>query len=154
MSSSASCTACRFFQVCADEQNRMFTSKSNIFPKRFSTAHSKLTISILDNISVDDEKIATRKASQKCLEFLCEELPEMIGGSADLTGSNNTMSRSNTEFLPSNPEGTHIYYGVREFGMTGITNGMILHGGIKPYSGTFLVFMDYGRNAVRMSSLM
>ena len=108
----------------------------------------------LDNISVDDEKIATRKASQKCLEFLCEELPEMIGGSADLTGSNNTMSRSNTEFLPSNPEGTHIYYGVREFGMTGITNGMLLHGGIKPYSGTFLVFMDYARNAVRLAALM
>ena len=108
----------------------------------------------LDNISVDDEEIATRKASQKCLEFLCEELPEMIGGSADLTGSNNTMSRSNTEFLPSNPEGTHIYYGVREFGMTGITNGMLLHGGIKPYSGTFLVFMDYARNAVRLAALM
>ena len=78
----------------------------------------------------------------------------MIGGSADLTGSNNTMSRSNTEFLPSNPEGTHIYYGVREFGMTGITNGMLLHGGIKPYSGTFLVFMDYARNAVRLAALM
>ena len=108
----------------------------------------------LDNISVSDEKIATRKASQKCLEFLCEELPEMIGGSADLTGSNNTMSRSNTEFLPSKPEGTHIYYGVREFGMTGITNGMLLHGGIKPYSGTFLVFMDYARNAVRLAALM
>mgnify|MGYP005621054653 CR=1 FL=1 len=88
---------------------------------------------LLNNISVNDEKIATRKASQKCLQFLCEELPEMIGGSADLTGSNNTMTQSNTELLPGKPEGTHIYYGVREFGMTGITNGMLLHGGIKPY---------------------
>ena len=71
-----------------------------------------------------------------------------------LTGSNNTLSSSNTELLPTSPKGTHIYYGVREFGMTGITNGMILHGGIKPYSGTFLVFMDYARNAVRLSALM
>ena len=146
------------WQIIVDEYSAKYPDLYKDFKRQVAgqlpNDYDRKFTEFLDNISVDDEKIATRKASQKCLEFLCEELPEMIGGSADLTGSNNTMSRSNTEFLPSKPEGTHIYYGVREFGMTGITNGMLLHGGIKPYSGTFLVFMDYARNAVRLAALM
>ena len=121
-----------------------------ILPKEFS---NKFEVFLKSCIKKTDN-VATRKASEICLEFFCDQLPEMIGGSADLTGSNNTFTSSNTELLNNSPEGSHIYYGVREFGMTGITNGMLLHGGIRPYSGTFLVFMDYARNAVRLSALM
>ena len=71
-----------------------------------------------------------------------------------MTGSNNTFSSASSELLPENPQGNHIFYGVREFGMTAIMNGMLLHGGMKPYGGTFLVFMDYARNAVRLAALM
>ena len=103
---------------------------------------------------LQEDPVATRKASQICLDYFCADLPELIGGSADLTGSNNTFSKHNTELTPDNPEGSHIYYGVREFGMVTIMNGMSLHGGIRPYGGTFLVFMDYARNAVRLSAMM
>ena len=87
------------------------------------------------------------------LEFLQANLPELIGGSADLSGSNNTNTK-NSKDINSNDDGNYIYYGVREFGMNAVMNGIALHGGLIPYSGTFLVFMDYGRNAVRMASLM
>ena len=99
------------------------------------------------------DSIATRKCSQIVLEFLKEQLPELVGGSADLSGSNNTITKLSTA-INSDPSGNYIYYGVREFGMNAIMNGMSLHGGIIPFGGTFLVFMDYGRNAVRMSALM
>ena len=89
-----------------------------------------------------------------CLDFFVKELPELVGGSADLTPSNNTFSKSSTTFSNENPSGNHINYGVREFGMSAIMNGMVLHGGIKPYGATFLVFTDYARNAVRLSALM
>jgi len=104
--------------------------------------------------SVEQPAIATRKASELCLNFFCEHLPELVGGSADLKGSNNTFSKHSTDLLPGDASGNHIFYGVREFGMTAMMNGMLLHGGIKPYGGTFLVFMDYARNAVRLSALM
>ncbi|GIR06229.1 MAG: transketolase 2 [Gammaproteobacteria bacterium] len=133
-----------------EDHSELLRTSSNNLPDNFEDKFNEF----LSNCVEESSKLATRKASQNCLEFFCAQLPEMIGGSADLTGSNNTLSSSNTELLPESPEGTHIYYGVREFGMTGITNGMILHGGIKPYSGTFLVFMDYARNAVRLSALM
>ena len=105
-------------------------------------------------VAADQKEMATRKASEVCLDFFCNQLPELIGGSADLTGSNNTFSSASSELLPDNPQGNHIFYGVREFGMTTMMNGMLLHGGIKPYGGTFLVFMDYARNAVRLAALM
>ena len=133
-----------------EDHSELLRTSSNNLPDNFEDKFNEF----LSNCVEESSKLATRKASQNCLEFFCAQLPEMIGGSADLTGSNNTLSSSNTELLPTSPKGTHIYYGVREFGMTGITNGMILHGGIKPYSGTFLVFMDYARNAVRLSALM
>ena len=98
--------------------------------------------------------MATRKASKVCLDFFVKEMPELIGGSADLTPSNNTFSASSSTFSNDNPSGNHINYGVREFGMSAIMNGMVLHGGIKPYGATFLVFTDYARNAVRLTAVM
>ena len=108
----------------------------------------------LDKCNVENSSMATRKASQVCLDFFVKEMPELVGGSADLTPSNNTFSKSSTTFSNANPTGNHINYGVREFGMSAIMNGMVLHGGIKPYGATFLVFTDYARNAVRLSALM
>ena len=108
----------------------------------------------LDDCNLNNPSMATRKASKSCLDFFVKEMPELIGGSADLTPSNNTYSASSSTFSNKNPSGNHINYGVREFGMSAIMNGMVLHGGIKPYGATFLVFTDYARNAVRLSALM
>ena len=107
----------------------------------------------IKELAQNESALATRKSSQIVLEFLQENLPELIGGSADLSGSNNTISKSSVA-LNENEDGNYIYYGVREFGMNAVMNGMSLHGGVIPYAGTFLVFMDYGRNAVRMAALM
>jgi transketolase len=100
-----------------------------------------------------DKEVATRKAAQNALEFFGPALPEMIGGSADLTGSNLTNHKQSVT-VTAEGVGNHISYGVREFGMCAIANGMALHGGVIPYVGTFLVFSDYARNAVRMAALM
>ncbi len=108
----------------------------------------------LSECDANNAPMATRKCSKACLDFFVKELPELIGGSADLTPSNNTFSSSSSTFSNKNPSGNHINYGVREFGMSAIMNGMVLHGGIKPYGATFLVFTDYARNAVRLSALM
>jgi transketolase len=99
------------------------------------------------------ETIATRKASQNALEAFAPFLPELVGGSADLTVSNLTMV-SGSKALGREGGGNYIYYGVREFGMCAIMNGLALHGGLIPYGGTFLVFSDYARNALRMAALM
>ena len=93
------------------------------------------------------QALATRKSSQLCLDALAPALPELFGGSADLTGSNNTRWRDADD-------SRYLSFGVREFGMTAICNGMLLHGGLRPFSGTFLVFMEYARNAVRLAALM
>ena len=123
--------------------------------KQLPDNFEKLFENFLQELAAGDQKdLATRKASEICLDFFCKQLPELVGGSADLTGSNNTYSSVSSEMLPDNPQGNHIFYGVREFGMTAMMNGMLLHGGIKPYGGTFLVFMDYARNAVRLAALM
>ena len=118
-------------------------------PDNFNSDFDKF----IDGLSSNTDSLATRKSSQIVLEFLQANLPELIGGSADLSGSNNTNTKNSTD-INSNDDGNYIYYGVREFGMNAVMNGMALHGGLIPYSGTFLVFMDYGRNAVRMASLM
>lgn len=97
---------------------------------------------------------ATRKSSQEALEVLTPVVPEMVGGSADLTGSNNTRSKVQAVLDRSNYGGRYIHYGVREHGMAAAMNGMALHGGIMPYSGTFLVFTDYCRPSIRLSALM
>ncbi len=98
--------------------------------------------------------VATRKASQIALDAYGPLLPELIGGSADLTGSNLTMWKGSIVVGRDAPVGNYVHYGVREFGMSAITNGLALHGGFIPYAGTFLVFSDYARNAVRMAALM
>lgn len=98
--------------------------------------------------------VATRKASQQCLEYYAKILPELLGGSADLTGSNNTDWSGTQAITHDNFNGNYLNYGVREFGMSAIMNGLALHGGFIPYGGTFLVFSDYARNAVRLSALM
>jgi len=100
------------------------------------------------------ETLATRKASQNCLDALGPLLPELVGGSADLAGSNNTLWKGARPVTAADARGNYVHYGVREFGMTAIMNGMMLHGGCRPYGGTFLVFMEYARNATRMAALM
>jgi len=97
---------------------------------------------------------ATRVSSQNTLNALGPHLPELLGGSADLTGSNNTLRKDSRGITPADASGNYLYYGVREFGMSAIMNGQALHGGVIPYSGTFLTFSDYARNAVRMAALM
>jgi transketolase len=97
---------------------------------------------------------ATRQSSQVVLNAIGPSLGELIGGSADLTGSNNTFRKDSKAVTAADAHGNYINYGVREFGMTAIMNGMVLHGGFRPYAGTFLVFSDYARNAVRMAALM
>jgi len=99
------------------------------------------------------ESVASRKASQNVLEAIGPKLPGLLGGSADLTGSNLTMWSGSRPMTGAEP-GNYIYYGVREFGMAAIGNGLALHGGFIPYSGTFLTFSDYSRNALRMAALM
>jgi len=99
-------------------------------------------------------KCATRKASEMVLEVLSESIENLIGGSADLTGSNNTKTKLMESFNSLNYKGNYIYYGVREHAMAGIMNGIALHGGLRPYGGTFLVFTDYCRPSIRLSALM
>jgi len=108
----------------------------------------------LDRLFKDGVKpVATRKASEMALEAINATMPATIGGSADLTGSNNTKTRALEPLTPDNYAGRYIYYGIREFGMSAAMNGMALHGGVIPYGGTFLVFTDYARPAIRLSAL-
>ncbi len=104
-------------------------------------------------VNAKAETIATRKASQNAIQAFAPLLPEILGGSADLAGSNLTLWKG-AQGVESNPAGNYVHYGVREFGMTAIANGVALHGGFIPYVATFLMFMEYARNAVRMSALM
>jgi transketolase len=97
---------------------------------------------------------ATRVSSQAALNSIGARLPELLGGSADLTGSNNTLQKISKGIEPNDASGNYVYYGVREFGMTAAMNGIALHGGLIPYGGTFLTFSDYARNGVRMAALM
>jgi len=122
---------------------------------------NKLPENLDKNIMSLKEKIfslkpvqASRKSSAFVLENIIENLPELIGGSADLSGSNNTKTKFSTIIKPSNFKGNYIHYGVREHGMAGIMNGMALHGGIIPYGGTFLIFSDYCKPSIRLSALM
>jgi transketolase len=104
-------------------------------------------------LAVEMPKLATRKSSENALGVLTADVPAMIGGSADLTGSNNTKTPSTLPLTAENYAGRYVYYGIREFGMAAAMNGMALHGGVIPYGGTFLVFTDYCRGAIRLSAL-
>ena len=120
------------------------------WPAGFDAAIAKA----LQTMQDDDRAVATRKASEMALEVFGALLPELLGGSADLAGSNNTRWSGSVDVRERPAAGNYVYYGVREFGMTAIANGVALHGGFIPYTGTFLVFSDYARNAVRMSALI
>ncbi len=109
---------------------------------------------VIHQVASEAKDIATRKASQQALNLIGPELPELLGGSADLTGSNLTNWKGSVSITRTVADGNYIHYGVREFGMAAIMNGIALHGGFIPYGGTFLVFSDYARNGVRMSALM
>lgn len=119
-------------------------------PKNWSSAVEQL----IQELQNKKEALATRKASQVCLNHFAKILPELLGGSADLTGSNLTQWKDAAVFSKTNPQGQYIHYGVREFGMSAIMNGLAIYGGILPFGGTFLTFSDYARNAVRLAALM
>jgi len=107
----------------------------------------------LDQLLADPKPLATRKASEMALEVINPAVPATVGGSADLTGSNNTKTKGLEPLTADNYGGRYIYYGIREFGMAAAMNGLALHGGAIPYGGTFLVFTDYARPAIRLSAL-
>jgi len=115
------------------------------------TAHADEYIA---KLQAEGPKVASRKASQMAIESYAPRLPELVGGSADLAGSNLTLWSGSKTVASSDPDANYIYFGVREFAMSAISNGLALHGGFIPYDATFLVFSDYARNAVRMSALM
>ena len=98
--------------------------------------------------------MATRKSSAYVLENLIKNLPELIGGSADLSGSNNTKTKNSTIIKPSNFKGNYIHYGVREHAMCGVMNGLALHSSLIPYGGTFLIFSDYSKPSMRLAAFM
>lgn len=149
------------YKAAHPELAREFTRRmKGELPKNFA----KLAADVAAGANAKAETVASRKASQLALEAFTAALPEMLGGSADLTGSNltNTKSTPSLRFglngdvvtTPEGQIGRHINYGVREFGMAAIMNGIALHGGYIPYGGTFLTFSDYSRNAIRMAALM
>ncbi|MCF6226339.1 MAG: transketolase [Xanthomonadales bacterium] len=128
------------------------------FSRRMSGKMPENWTEFADNVVSEMQQagavVATRKASQMALNAFGPALPELIGGSADLAGSNLTIWDQSVDVLDNTADGNYIYFGVREFGMTAICNGIAVHGGFTPYSATFLVFADYARNAIRMSALL
>jgi len=129
------------------EFERIFNRET---PKKLSARIKALK----KQISAEQPKVATRKSSEMVLEVVNPIMPETIGGSADLSGSNNTQSGDMTVFDTDNRKGRYIHYGIREHGMAAAMNGMALHGGIRPYGGTFMCFTDYARPAMRLAALM
>ncbi|MDA9566483.1 transketolase [Planktomarina temperata] len=133
-------------------------SKQAQFNRAFAGDAPKKLAAAIRNIKKDaaesKPKLATRSASEETLQAVNPVMPETVGGSADLTGSNNTKTADMGIFDPENRAGRYIYYGIREHGMAAAMNGMALHGGIRPYGGTFMCFTDYARGAMRLSALM
>jgi len=137
----------RDFAGLAEEFERRM---SGALPADWEAASSE----IIKRLQDEGGDVATRKSSQIALNAFGPMLPELIGGSADLAGSNNTIWSGSVDVNEGTEDGNYVYFGVREFGMTAICNGLALHGGFIPYNATFLVFSDYARNAVRMSALL
>ncbi|AJE46281.1 transketolase [Celeribacter indicus] len=129
------------------EFNRVFAGEA---PKKLSATIKAFK----KQISEERPKLATRASSQKVLEVVNPIMPETLGGSADLTGSNNTLTEGLGVFDETNRKGRYVYYGIREHGMAAAMNGLALHGGVRPYGGTFFCFTDYARPAMRLSALM
>ncbi|MGN7919153.1 transketolase [Lysobacter sp. 22409] len=151
--------------VREDQWNRLFDAYAARYPDEAAEltrrSHGELPDDFLAQanayiakLQADGPTIASRKASQMAIETFAPLLPELIGGSADLAHSNLTLWKGSKSVATDDPNANYIYYGVREFAMTAISNGLQLHGGFIPYDATFLVFSDYARNAVRMSALM
>jgi transketolase len=140
-----------------DEYTKKYPSEATEFKRRIAgdlpTKWYEHAEKIIDEVNKKAETIASRKASQNAIEGLAPALPELVGGSADLAGSNLTLW-SGSKGISNETGGNYIYYGVREFGMSAIMNGLSLHGGIIPYGATFLMFSEYARNALRMAALM
>ena len=145
--------------------NERFAAYESAFPAEAAEFQRRLTgglpegfsehaAAFAEKLQGEGPEVATRKASQMALEAMAPMLPELIGGSADLAGSNNTIWSGSKDVLKAGEGGNYIYFGVREFGMTAIANGLALHGGFLPYTATFLVFSDYARNALRMAALI
>ncbi|PBJ09528.1 transketolase [Pseudomonas sp. ACN5] len=132
------------------EANELIRRLSGELPADFS----EKAAAYIAEVAAKGETIASRKASQNALNAFGPLLPEFLGGSADLAGSNLTLWKGCKGVTAEDASGNYMYYGVREFGMTAIMNGVALHGGLVPYGATFLMFMEYARNAVRMSALM
>ena len=142
--------------------NAVYSKKSKKIKDEFSRIINNKLPKDFDKIIEEQKKkffdlkpnIASRQASANCLEEIIKNLPELVGGSADLSGSNNTKTKHSTILKPANFNGNYIHYGVREHGMAGIMNGMALHGGVLPYGGTFLIFLDYCKPSLRLSAFM
>ncbi len=140
----------RFAALAGARQAEFTRCQSREAPKKLAA-----TIRALKKQAVEaDHKLATRKASEMVLEVVNPVMPETVGGSADLTGSNNTLTADLGVFSAENRKGRYVYYGIREHGMAAAMNGIALHGGLRPYGGTFMVFTDYARPAIRLSALM
>jgi len=140
----------------AEWQDRLASSgKKDDFEKRVAgqVTPGAAFKAYLDGLVAEPPKVATRKASENALTALTADIEALVGGSADLTGSNNTKTSSTKPLTRNDYSGRYIYYGIREFGMAAAMNGMALHGGVIPYGGTFLVFSDYCRGAIRLSAL-
>ncbi|WP_208354532.1 transketolase [Pseudaestuariivita rosea] len=144
-----------------DWEDRLATlsdSKQKEFARMFDLEAPKKLTSVIralkKQVSDTAPKVATRKSSEMVLEVVNPIMPETIGGSADLTGSNNTKTGDLGVFSPEDRKGRYVYYGIREHGMAATMNGMVLHGGVRPYGGTFMCFTDYARPAMRLSALM
>ncbi len=133
---------------------KKYKSKKNILEKTFSNNFKKIFENEKKNITKDFKPMATRKSSEKVLNFLVKKVDALIGGSADLSGSNNTKTKNHKIIKPGNFNGNYIHYGVREHAMSGIMNGIALHSGLIPYGGTFLIFSDYCKPSIRLSALM
>jgi transketolase len=140
----------RFASVSTNKQNEFNRGYAGDVPKKLSATIKALK----KQISEGAPKVATRKASEMALEVINPIMQETFGGSADLTGSNNTLTADMGVFSPENRKGRYMYYGIREHGMAAAMNGMALHGGTKAYGGTFMCFTDYARGAMRLSALM
>ncbi len=148
-----------------DAWQQLFTQYQSAYPalaedliNRFSETIDDSRFSGLEDLitklQTEADTVATRKSSLIALNALTDDFPELLGGSADLTGSNCTFHKNSKAITPTDANGDYLFYGVREFGMAAMMNGMVLHGGLIPYGGTFLTFTDYSRNAIRMASMM
>ena len=133
---------------------KKYNRKKNLIEKTFSNNFNKIFEIEKQNVINNLETIATRKSSEKILSKLVEKNKALIGGSADLSGSNNTKTKNHKIIKPGNFTGNYIHYGVREHAMSGVMNGLALHSGLIPYGGTFLIFSDYCKPSIRLSALM